>query len=158
MLYWCWVYWVYYVYTQRNTLVYSQLFAWWRGLTDARKISLVSTARVLVGMRQSLPRIVVIVYFCKLFGHSPVYSCNLIRVTFIRFSLWLTVGCKLSIVHFQWRSQKYLSTEASVFARREKFCSLIIHNWRHFTRAARAADHFVRGSRGRSFPLTRNYG
>ena len=37
----------------------------------------------------------VIVYFCKLFGHSPVYSCILIRVTFIQFSLWLIVKLQL---------------------------------------------------------------
>ena len=52
----------------------------------------------LVRMRQPLPRIVVIVYFCKLFGHSPVYSCILIRVTFIQFLLWLTV--KLRIIDY----------------------------------------------------------
>ena len=62
---------------------------------DMRKIGLVSTARVLVHMRQPLPRIVVIVYLCKLFGHSPVHSCILIRVMFIWFLLWL-------IDHLKW--------------------------------------------------------
>ena len=64
------------------------------------------------------------------------------------------------IITCQWRSQKYSSTEATGFAC-SKICSLIIHNWRNFTRAVRAADRFrwrVRGAHGRSFLLARNYG
>ena len=49
-------------------------------------------------MHQPLPWIVVIIYFCKLFGHSPVYSCILIRLMFLQFLLWLLM--KLHLIDY----------------------------------------------------------
>jgi len=74
-------------------------------------------------MRQPLPRIVVIVYFCKLFGHSPVYSCILIRVTFIRFSLWLTV--KLQIIDY---ALSCVDREVVILKPRQEEALMHLHN------------------------------
>ena len=74
-------------------------------------------------MHQPLPRIVVIVYFCILFGHSPVYPCILICVTFIRFSLWLTV--KLQIIDY---ALSFVDWEIVILKPRKEEALMYLHN------------------------------
>ena len=65
----------------------------------------------------------VIVYFYKLFGHSSVYSCILIRVTFIRFSLWLTV--KLQIIDY---ALSWVDQEVVILKPRQEEALMHLHN------------------------------
>ena len=74
-------------------------------------------------MHQTLPRIVVIVYFCKLFGHSLVYSCILIHATFNRFSLWLTV--KLQIIDY---ALSCIDREVVILKPRQEQALMYLHN------------------------------